>query len=357
MKKNITTVLEEFENWLIDNEIVGEGSARSYADSYVPGLIEKVLTPYFEKAFEGLDPYATFRQSSVFSTDGRLILAASEEIILKEREDKSSALSAKTLSNYRSGLRAFIGFLSAEGLCFDVKPTASQRKSMTAFVTEGNSAVTYTCRELFGIFKSRLITQDRAFNRMLYCARMIHRIFNQSALKKDYDALFDRVISNVRFLLEDGNSVCLKDIKKVLIYPNRYTLVCLNDGTRHKLYTLTTEKQRVLLRALTVADLSLDHDTTLENILNNDAARSDYPHLKTVGDCYAGSCTDLYLDYCPGVRKFSTRTKERFSACQDTLTDADFVRKLYADMKKFYDVVSLTVMLRRDNSKKGKGSK
>jgi len=85
MKKNITTVLEEFENWLIDNEIVGEGSARSYADSYVPGLIEKVLTPYFEKAFEGLDPYATFSQSSVFSPDGRLILAASEEIILKER--------------------------------------------------------------------------------------------------------------------------------------------------------------------------------------------------------------------------------------------------------------------------------
>ena len=357
MKQSFATVLKDYKEWLIDN-MVSRGSAASYAGAYVPMLVKKVLSPFFAETFDGLDPYECFNNSSAKASASRLILAASEEIVEKELMKDSPVLAKKTLSNYRSGIRAFFNYMSEEGLYFDTSLTASQREKMHAFVVAGSTPIKYNKKELFDIFKSRLITQDRAYDRMLYCARVIHQTFNQSEKKGSYNDLLAYVIGNTKFLIEEGGVIRLNDIYDIVIYPSKRVVVHTDDKSEHTLYTLNADGARVLLRAMTAEDLSIDHDEPLENLLNNAEARRIYPRLKEVGDYYAAPCTDHYLTGCPKVRDFSHKSPICFKRYKDALTAPVFVEGLFNDLERLYkEKISFTIMLKSYNSSKGKGGK
>lgn len=353
MKKDLNAILSDFKAWIIDNGQAGVGSAGSYAYTYVPKLIENVLHPAFEKVIPGFQPYRSFSNSAAHAEIRRLIFAASEQIVAGEMCN-ANASSKKTLSNYRSGLRMFFRFMESENVYYDVSLSKQAKGILSGFVSSTTVVIEYSRDELRKTFKSRVTTWDRAYQKLLYPARLINRIFNASSSKEKYKDLLDRVIARIKFRVNPTDYVRLKNVSSIAIYPGKKVEVTTTDKRMSGLLTEDGAKNLCDMKALTVADLSIDHDVPLENLLNTAAAEKDYPYLKRLSDLYAGSKTNNYLAVA-GIRGFVKRTKECYDQHKkDEFADPAFIGGLLDDLEKLYGKIECTIMDRKANSKKGK---
>ena len=345
---SLVEVLHLFKDWLRDNGITTPGSASSYV-SYTDGAIKKVLAPFFAKLSAGASPYDRF------TTDSRKS-GMTGQVVMQSEVAMAQAIAAG-MGGYgkklRSGLRAFFNFMDAEGIYFDFTLPAAASKKKGAVVTLPKGGISYTHKELMRTFKSRLVTQDRAYDRMLYCARVINRIFNKSTRKADYAHLLETSLENILFLVEDGGAVKLKDIEWLSIQPSMDVLLKTNDGKKHVLYARERDGSIRPLRAPILRDLSIDHVTPLVDLLNNDAARRAYPRLRELSDRYAG-CADDYLKKGKNIRDFCHHSSECFRDHRVALTDPTFVNDLLAELEALYTAKISFEIIRKDvNSYKG----
>ncbi len=359
---DFSSIIDEFEAYLFSSGLYSKGTSRYYARNYVKPAIEKILVPWFNK--NGLEnPFERYDTNNINIGQRSLIAAISDCIISQEAKNPQLGLTKKTVSNWRSGLRAFFTFLETQNYCFDYK---SSNKVLNHNIQQSGVSVVFSNLNLFKTFKARLITQDRAYNHMIYPARLINLIFNNSNLKSNYHGLLADAINDTIFLIDGTGSYkqLLRDISTLVIDYNLKNGNSIIIGKTDSWFVFTENPstngyEKIMAKGL--ADLSLDHNTPLQNILDTSKAQQDYPTLKKLSDLYASyvkgsSVSGNYLKVS-NIRSF----KDYSSGCYAEIKNnpafnSDFIKKLLKDLKNLYNNIGFTIMLRNYNSSKGKGT-
>lgn len=359
MKNSLSQVLSEFNNHL--SGMHSPGTCKCYVNNYVKPAVEQILKPYFEKSI-GCNPFDSFNQSNSKSVQRSLIIAISESLLEKEIHSLTLGKTEKTIKNRRSGLRAFFAFLENEGYYFDCIISNS---TLTAELKSLNGSVTYSEEDMLDIFLSRLITQDRAYSNMIYPARVMNQIFNNSAKQKDYKDILNDTLRNTKFFIDDkGNYASLNKISKNKIsklyidYSKRGAVSICVSGKQYDLYTenpTVSPSRYEKIFATDFGDLSLDHDIPLQNILDDPSAQKKYPVLYKLSCEYATfvNGSTLRSDFLKAkdirnFKKYSPLFYSKHTACV-------VVDDLYNDFEELYKNISFTIMLKSYNSSKGKG--
>ena len=259
-KYTFEEVLKHFEYWLESNQYTTE-TGKCYVNCYTKNIVKKILCPWFEK-HNLLITYDNFNQSAKNEEIRSLIESLSECIIEYELKNPNHNLAKKTLINYRSGLRAFFTFLETECLYFDCK---LNKKSLRKHIKDLGGSFCYIQKQIIEVFFSRLITQDRVYENMIYPARVLNQIFNNSEKKSCYKALLRDKIMETKFLISDNSesSVSLENISKVTIKPIENNVYIYHKGKSYELFTEKPSKGNNTyekLNAQCFGDLSLDHD-------------------------------------------------------------------------------------------------
>ena len=346
-------IVKRFETWTRKCETLGEGSALCYAKSYFPGIIKKAVSPCFSVQI-GWVPFDTLCQNkSLFGLRRQVITAceiAVEKMILNK---DTTPAQRKTLRNYRSGLRAFFRFMEEENIYF-VKPCKAIQDNLKSFVESNTCEIKYSYDELSVIFKSRLVTQDRAYHHMLYCARIINSIFNNSAAKGDYDKVMQDAIDIIKLVVSDsGRTILFRDVSAIYIKPS-VSVTIVSKGTIYTMYTRNPDGRYIPFVALNAEDLSIDHDDAICTILDNEKAQDLYPCLKQISDAYAYPYTKDYLK-CPDVRNFKQKSGKCFQDNKAAFLDPAFVTDLLKEFTSLYqNYITFTLMYGKFNSSKGK---
>jgi len=357
MKKFSSNILDDFYNSLVG--IYSDGTSKCYVNSYVKPALERILNPYFEKEI-GCTPFNSFNQSKNNNVQRSLIIAISESLLEKEINELALGKAAKTIKNWRSGLRAFFTFLENEDCYFDCKTPNS---TFVTSLQRLKSTITYSKEDMSDIFLSRLITQDRAYSHMIYPARVLNQIFNNSAKRDDYRKILGNALEAVKFIVDDkGNTVQLNRITSLCIdYGKSGAVSICISGKQYELYTETPKKSGYEKIFVTdFGDLSLDHDTPLQNILDNSHAQNNYQKLYNVSYEYASFVNGTHVkDYfltVNDIRNFKKYSPSCYNSKKTEFSKTDFVDSLFKDFCELYEKISFTIMLKSYNSSKGKGT-
>ena len=349
--------LDEFYDWLVGNSVVSQSSARNYK-SFVLRAVDDVLDPYFSKTF-GMSPYANFVKTSATATrtqERSYVTALSEQAI--SDEIKKGVSNRKTMQDRSSGLRLFFEFMDSEGIFYDLIGWSTPKaKSLKNVALSASSAIVYTYTDLFKIFRSRLTTQDRAYNHMLYLARLMNKVFNNSNRKRNYDRILRSAIDGIKLLVDsNGNCISFANLSELDIIPGKSVQIKTNKGRAYTLYT-DTANGIVPLQAVDISDLSIDHDVPLANLIDTLSAQTQYQYLYGLAKYYAAPAKDMFLRV-NGIRNFGPKTQQCYSSYVNNLTVSPFVDGLHDDLKLLYNNnISFTIMLRSANSSKGKGKR
>lgn len=355
MTKSLNTLLKEFSDWLIFR---GKKST-NYSKINVPQALKQILVPWFNYNFS-CDPFDSFNQNSSNSKKRAYIISLSEVLFNEEIKKNSCGLTVKTIKDYRSGTREFFLFMETEGYFFNCSINIS---SLRSALNKIGGSIQFKRKDLFETFESRLITQDRAYSNMIYPARLLNIIFNNSPKKDAYKKTIEAVLNKTKFLIDGkGCFLRLSGIDSVELSTSRNVSVSAKSKT-YSLYTETgTKGQYILLTADCLDDLSLDHEPPLQNILDNLKAQTDYPALKQLSDMYVSfvigkTCKGNYLSINPSaVRNFVYNSGRCYNAIRHLLS-VRFIDDLFSDLDKLFKEFEFTVMQRNLNSSKGKGKK
>lgn len=359
-------LLNAFGTWLEDNQIY---SKQYY--NYMRALVNKFFSEEFEKMF-GKNCFECFAEKPAKPTNAitRNFLVLCKCLIEKDLEDINSGKrprsgkSKKTLQDYQSGFYAFEEFVLTEGYNINAKKIENKdiEKVMQDY-SSGKIRVSYSKGQLIKIFKSRLTTQDRVYEKILYPARLINKIFNNSpSFHQKYMNLIENAIKRTKFVVdEDGKTLELGVIKSISINPFKKhdVMVVPMDGS--KACSLYSRKNRTkgqfgeFEAKKGIASLSLDHDSSLESILNENV--SDFPELKRLSEIVAkheGNRDSDYKKYLSGSKQIKEWTKSVFNDCSAEINKD--INRLYEEIESLYDKkIGLTVMEGSENSSKGKG--
>ena len=172
MIKILDDILNEFEDYLINTCGYTTKTSKCYARSYTKKLINDLLAPWFiSRGFE--NPFNKYNNNKNHGINRTFIEAISECIIDCETNNLSIYKNIHTIQNKRSGLHKFFSFIENENYYFNTKINKELlQKELYGF----GGSIEYKKHELFNVFYQRLITQDRAYEYMIYPARTINRI-------------------------------------------------------------------------------------------------------------------------------------------------------------------------------------
>ncbi|MDE5600948.1 MAG: hypothetical protein K2J16_00435, partial [Clostridia bacterium] len=149
--------------------------------------------------------------------------------------------------------------------------------------TESLQTDIYENKDLFRIFKSRLITQDRVYSNGTYLpCRMFNKLFSKD---KTYKNLIKSVLAKTVFLLDGGDKAILSDIKAVSFEGNEVFAVLKNGIKKAVVTEVHVKGQAVTYEKLMterIRDLSLDHDVPLVKLVNENI--SHYPNMMTLSN-------------------------------------------------------------------------
>lgn len=225
--------LQAFIDWLTNNDYVSADSAVSY-HSYVRNAcqlvniaIEKVTT-----LDEVEDIVNYLSQPNVGLTTSK---------------------SAKTLTNYKSGLRMYGEFLN------DINATVASENSeeqtdATVLLHIGNTV--YDKKELYKTFALRLTTQDRFYEEIYFPISVIKQFLYKNGERDFYDSFVKRLLDAAEGHSSKGTFV-LKDVEELAIENGKVTVVVKGEK-----YVVLTPNPMGDLEAFNVANLksvSLNH--------------------------------------------------------------------------------------------------
>ena len=360
---NIFCIIEKFNEWVIENSVYSP-----QYKNYMNSLMKKFFLVKFRKDC-GIDLTNCFKDKATSISDStQRFLVLCSCMLEVERDDKKGACSGvpettwklKTLEDYSSAWNAFAEFIVSEGYNVDSKIINS--KCITEKLNKYSSKkikLNYKKGKLEKIFLSRLTTQDRVYENILYPARLLNKVFNNSPYKEQYKELLYYVIGNARLIIgKDGETKPLDDITGISIEISQKNGVTVDCGTRTHLKLFTEGKTGIIELSAKkgVQDLSLDHDTPLENIINANAKA--FPQLMKLSEIIAsheGCKSTDYRKHLSGAQNIKNWTKKVYNDCSTMLLDPTFLQDLFAEMETLYKKeIKLTVMHAADNSAKGK---
>ena len=352
-------ILKEFDEWL--------GATSTFSvqyTRYIRSLINKLFKNKCVEIGNLFDTNAFKKAKMTDITRKFLILCQciTQEELNNIKTGSGAAVTKwkkKTIQDYQSGLNAFVEFIIEEGYVVDSKwksviNTEIKKYNKTSF------AISYSRREIVDIFMQRLITWDRVYSKIVYPARLINLIFNNSCKHDDYKELLKDTISNIKIIIDSsGNYTTLRKILSIEIGLNGFVKAFTSKG-KYDVYT-HDGKSYIKLKANNLMEsLSIDHDDALAKILNG--CVSSYPQLdclsKTIAKHESSSASYNHVDYkayLSGDKRIKEWTKSVFVDCNNTLTDPIFVCDLFNEFSDLYtNVLKFTIMQKNLNSSKGK---
>ena len=358
--------IEDFKIYLDEVQGFKEGSIKSYV-SYTKTAFKKYM-----------------KISDVFSNADVELLSILAEQLHKKLYDvlqhpETTADKPKTIKNYRSGLVAFMEFLGSydeavapstapsfersgiisksqnetadsakDSTSESCEPTQTDVPDIQAFAgTASLQTDVYENKDLFRIFKSRLITQDRIYSDGTYLpCRMFNKLFSKD---KSYKELIKSVLAKTVFLLDGGDKAVLSDVKAIAFEGNEVFAV-LKNGVKKAVITevhvngqpVTYEK----IRTERIRDLSLDHDVPLVKLVNENILH--YPNMMTLSN-------SLIAYKNANTGKGYTKSKLSTYFMRDEYSKLRIDKtQLLNELCDLYNKVNLTIMLSKYNSSKNK---
>lgn len=349
-------VLSEFQEWLIDNN----GKTRASANLY-KGYVKKFFDLYPELIVS--QDKELVCEHLLTEYDGRL------SDMIMEAADKNEK---KVLSSVRSGFRSFCIFLEEVG--YSIELNSPQIEGVSS---SGNNKheISYSQKELVSIFRSRLNTQDRVFEKIILPFRLINMILNKSLVSSEYNKFMNKEILAIQFLTNNGVKT-LSDIEGLFI--EDIGLVSVLDKhpySKSTAFSYVYSKEDTFLVANSMSVISLDHNVSLFSIVQElcEDEYSEFFHLSSLVRSYftmkkvnlnaqlsnAGFSLpqpqESFSISVADTRKMLSAknkgvTKDLYAAVVDKID----VSKLLSDLKKLYRKIDLVVMHRNDNSSKNK---
>ena len=359
-------LLEDFKAYLYEVQGLTEGSIKSYV-SWIKGAFAIYLN--IHDVFQTVDP-------DLIGELAARLHAKLTDILMRHEKTKDTP---DTIKNRRSALTALIALLDEYD---DATSSASAPigkrygwipdyhepmiNGMPASIFEGyesprtdvmymlpsNNTVAptidvYDKKDLFRIFKSRLITQDRDYSDGTYLpCRVLNKLFSKNKIYKD---LIGAVLAKTVFLLDGENKTVLNDIESVS-FEGDEVFVNLKGGTKKPLFTEVRIKGQPItyeqLKSRRIRDLSLDHDIPLVKLINENI--NFYPNMKKLSDrivAYKNANSD----------KGYTKSKLATDFMRDEYSKLGIEEEqLLVELCDLYNKVRLTIMLGKYNSSKNK---
>lgn len=244
---------QEYKEYLVDTDHT------SYcADQYCT---------YLRKACAMLDLGEGFLEAIVAISDSNVQAALCEYLMSKlsnKFKNSTDKAQKKQISNYKSAVSMLSEFVSESG----TPKSSSVTVSFLPAVTLPFESV-YSQKELFNIFKSRLVTQDRYYygDEKCFPSRIINRIATKHKRK-----LYNNLILDTRFLYEaDGDKFfLLRDIDGLTIKTDGFVKIEVK-GKEYDVYTEVWKDLKFvgyeLLRVNSVKYISLDHMVSVHSEL------------------------------------------------------------------------------------------
>ena len=244
---------KEYKKYLVDTD-------------HTPYSADQYCT-YLRKACALLDLGEGFLEAIVAISDANVQAALCEYLMAKLSNEFKKATDKslkKQISNYKSAVSMLSEFVSGA----DTPKNTATTVSFLPAVTLPFESV-YSRKELFNIFKSRHVTQDRYYygDEKCFPSRIINRIATKNKRK-----LYDNLILNTRFLYEaDGDKFfLLRDIDRLIIKTDGFVKVEIK-GKEYDVYTEVWKDLKFvgyeLLRVSSVKYISLDHMVSVHSEL------------------------------------------------------------------------------------------
>ena len=362
--------LSAFSDWLD----IADDSRRSYC-SYVKSLFANVLE-HKKRELATIFPIQSEDICSVFNwcvspeRSEEELSAFSlyvEELLGKEIRNAKKGVCTfgvcwKTLTNFRSGFRSFMEFLGIEREYDrsynrqseeEEKTDKPRQSSIISQLGFHPDTLVFTHKQMYRTFKSRLKTQDRFFENIIYPIRLLSKVFNDFGKDAEYNDLLESIIEQIKFKVSTESIIVdFNNIKSLRIdFTDEESSCSVNSGKDKKLvYTEYFENgQCTGVRPITPTsfrDISLDHDTPMHSLLEDNLQK--YPALKELSDdigCFYHS-VDNYND----LRQYRNDICRNYYE-QHIFTQEE-VENLFIDFKNLHKEISLTIMDCKENSRK-----
>lgn len=251
------------------------------------------------------------------------------DAIVSAFSDPTCKLKEKDLRDSQSSAHVLLAFVSGQ--------TWTKYKGISI---KFNSV--YNKNSLRSKFLSRLTTQDRIYSFGSFPINLINGIANR---KKH--PLFDKMIDEIKFVYNSkGDFFYFKDIARVMIATDGHAYF-EKDGEIYPVFTQIPKKipaEYCIIQAPKIDDLSLDHDNPIEKELKKQIATM--PTLKTL----SLDILNFKKTYKLTHKKADNRTVLNTYKKHMIKVDED---ALLNEIEKFIKSLSLSIMQRNLNSKKG----
>lgn len=336
-------LLLDFKLWMNDYPITRESSTSyvSYAKNYLVQLNQYTTGKY------KYDLLANIKKSNkIKPEDINLLLTMDRACNIVKNQ-----IHEKTFYNYRSGFRLLSEFLfDTEQYCFD-------QKGSEQFQQDYNSAIdiVYSKSIMKKIFISRLITQDRKLikddlpaDQLMYPARLINRILNNSCVNDEYKEMLNKLVDGIRLYYDKTDNTkfkCFDSVTRLVITEKAVEFKSKNSKKEMTLLTNSKGKLIPLIASKGIRDISIDHNIPIDDQLTNHSG--DYPLI--------GSLTRMIMEAKKKVTKATNQSlsSTAYEENQKTFTD-EFCKDLLKEIEKMNNEIDGFVLMHQsDNSSKG----
>lgn len=226
----------------------------------------------------------------------------------------------------------------------------------------------YNHNKLLSTFKSRIKTWDRAFQNMMYCARVINKILNRkNGVSSSYNRLLIQAIENIQFIIDpSGKTIPFSEVTRININANHSVHVYTSRGTNpYDLFTKNPKNGAIEhLYASGLRQITIDHEPSLSTVLDNSNAQKKYPAFKKISDLFfatvygnaaQSSSPTTYLMNSQ-IRKFKDYSNPCINNNAAFFNDPIFQKATLADLNDLFSETDLIILHVSHNSSKGNGN-
>ena len=278
-------------------------------------------------------------------------LVLAECYLTQLKENNTTNLSAKTLSNYFSGFRWFM-YMTFET---EIKTTKIKKldKNIVKSVEEGIKRryasidrIIYSKKKINDIYIARLKTQDREYGEINFPIRVIWKLAKREGIEKQLlGAMQNRIDEMVYVVSKDGKkTITHKQIKEFVL---NIKDGCVNiNGEKmftEKYISKQGQNKEYIKQQPIMAHISIDHKEDLHGMLTGKNVIR-YPNLKRLSD-------DMKAFTYSEKKTKAAKSVEFFNA-KHANYDKDFVKVLISEICSLFDAMNFVAMDKNQNSSK-----
>ena len=343
---------EDFEIYLKSIDKLSIGSKSSYVD-YLHSLCKHTLD-CFSQGFcvnetENLSFIELFY--AIKKNRKRKLLVLAECYLNELKENNTTSLSMKTLSNYFSSFKWFMYMTFETEIKTKnikkidknvLKSIEDEIERRYAFIDR----IIYSKKKINDIYIARLKTQDREYEEINFPIRVIWKLAKRETIEKQLlKSMQNRIDEMIYFVSKDGKkTITHKQIREFVL---NIKDDCVNiNGEKmftEKYIEKRGQNKEYIKQRPIMAQISIDHKEDLNGMLTGENVVR-YPNLKRLSD-------DMKA-FSYGEKKTKAVKSVEFFNANHTNYDKDFVKALISEICSLFDAMQFVAMDKNQNSSK-----